>query len=279
LFRYDNDVGLNVHFGVIPLEMERPMRNLFHTIVVVPALMATSISANAADVAVPPSVSALSLAYTPSLLSWNGFYIGGNFGGTWSQRNASDNLFLLNFSDPSTSGQFIGGGQAGFNYQVGIIVVGIEADFDWAANRNGPGNTVPVAKIGAIQSTFNDASFSSLAARFGVAYGQWFFYGKGGGALVGNDKFTLTNVTTGASITLYDSNASAWVMGAGIEWAFAPNWSLKIEYDYLWLKNKTFSLPTGVFLAGDIFSIENSNFQFLKLGVNYHFNYGTGRFY
>ena len=52
-----------------------------------------------------------------------------------------------------------------------------------------------------------------------------------------------------------------WLAGAGIEWAFAPNWSAKIEYDYLGLANRTFTLPPGGFLPGDTFTTGNPSIQ------------------
>ncbi len=63
-----------------------------------------------------------------------------------------------------------------------------------------------------------------------------------------------------------------------MEWAFTSNWSVKIEYDYLGLNSQTFAVPTGVFLAGDTFTISNPNVQMVKVGLNYLFNYGVGRY-
>ena len=62
------------------------------------------------------------------------------------------------------------------------------------------------------------------------------------------------------------------------EWAFAPNWSAKFEYDYLVLNNRTLTVPGGGFLAGDTFTINNPNVQTVKVGINYLFNYGVGRY-
>jgi hypothetical protein len=45
-------------------------------------------------------------------------------------------------------------------------------------------------------------------------------------------------------------------VGAGIEWAFAPNWSAKLEYDFLGLDSRTFVVPAG-FFAGDAFTQSN----------------------
>src|SRR5262249_15779308 len=71
----------------------------------------------------------------------------------------------------------------------------------------------------------------------------WLFYGKAGGGWVGSDNLTITNTVTDASITLPNNNNtnSGWLVGGGIEWAFAPNWSVKIEYDYLGLSSRTFT--------------------------------------
>jgi outer membrane immunogenic protein len=65
-------------------------------------------------------------------------------------------------------------------------------------------------------------------------------------------------------------------VGAGIEWAVAPNWSVKIEYDYLGLDSETFTAPAGTFLAGDTFATSNPNIQMVKIGANYLFKYAVG---
>jgi Outer membrane protein beta-barrel domain/MOSC N-terminal beta barrel domain len=105
----------------------------------------------------------------------------------------------------------------------------------------------------------------------------WLFYGKAGGGWVGSDKFTISNTATGASITGSNTNTnSGWLVGAGIEWALAPNWSVKIEYDYLGLNSQTFTAPAGGFLAGDTFTTSNPNVQTVKVGANYLFKYGVG---
>jgi outer membrane immunogenic protein len=102
-------------------------------------------------------------------------------------------------------------------------------------------------------------------------------YGKAGGGRVGSDNLTITNTVTGASITGFINNTtSGWLVGGGIEWALAPNWSVKVEYDYLGLNSRTFTVPAGTFLAGDTFSTSNPNVQMVKVGANYLFKYGAG---
>ena len=74
-------------------------------------------------------------------------------------------------------------------------------------------------------------------------------YGKAGGGWVDNNA-TVTNLTTGASISASNRN-SGWVVGAGVEWAIAGNWSAKLEYDFLKLDDLTFG--PGPF-RGDTFT-------------------------
>jgi outer membrane immunogenic protein len=192
----------------------------------------------------------------------------------------TDNLFGLVFHNPSNNGVFIGGGQVGFNYQFSNIVLGVESDFDWAGNNNNTGNGIVVPGIdGIVQVTSSNRWVTTVAARFGVTSDYLLFYGKAGGGWVGTDDFTVTNVTTGASFTVPSNNTnSGWLVGVGIEWAFAPNWSAKFEYDYLGLNSRTFTVPGGGFLAGDSFTINNPNVQTVKVGINYLFNYGVGRY-
>jgi outer membrane immunogenic protein len=181
----------------------------------------------------------------------------------------------LNFDNGTSNGVFIGGGQIGGNYQFGNFVLGVEGDFDWAANNNN-GNGIIVPNVGTVQVTSNNRWISALAARFGVAFDRWLVYGKAGGGWVGNDGFTVTNVTTGTSITGLNSNSdSGWLLGGGVEWAFAPNWTTKVEYDYLGLNGRTFTVPaTSAFLPGDTFTTGNRNVQMVKFGINYKFGWG-----
>ena len=86
----------------------------------------------------------------------------------------------------------------------------------------------------------------------------------------------MTNVGTGASIAISNSNTnSGWLTGAGVEYAFTQNWTARVEYDYLGLGNKSYTVPGGVFAAipgGDTFSTRNHNIQLFTVGVNYLFN-------
>jgi outer membrane immunogenic protein len=211
----------------------------------------------------------------PPIFMWSGFYVGGNIGGAWFHREVNDSFFGFNF-DNGSKGVFIGGGQLGYNAQFNNIVLGVEWDFDWAGNNNNTGNGVFIPGRGLLVVSSNTRFISTLAARFGLPYGPWLFYGKAGGGWVGNNDFTITNVTTGASISGFSDRTGGWLLGAGIEWAFAPSWSAKIEYDFLGLADRTFIVPPGFLVGGDTFTSGNRNIQMLKVGLNYRFGWGFG---
>ena len=213
------------------------------------------------------------------VFSWTGIYIGANIGGAWARNDWTDSLFLTNFNN-GNNGVFIGGGQIGANYQIGNFVVGAEWDFDWAGNHNGTGVVIP--RVGNIVVTDNNRWITTLAARFGFAVDHWLFYGKAGGGWIGSNDLTVTNVTTGVSITCStfpncgNNSNGGWLVGAGFEYAFTNNWTVKLEYDYLGLENRTFGIPPTVpLLAGDTFTSNNRNVQMVKFGVNYLFNWGA----
>jgi outer membrane immunogenic protein len=238
------------------------------------AMLLSPLAAHSADLAVrappPPLV---------PVFSWTGFYIGANIGGAWANNNWNDTLFLTNFNNNNNNGVFIGGGQIGGNYQIGSFVIGGEWDFDWAGNNNGTAVIIP--GVGNIVVTNNNRWITTVAARFGFAVDHWLFYGKAGGGWVGNNNLTVTNGTTGVSLTCGNftncgNNNGGWLVGAGAEWMFVPNWSVKFEYDYLGLGNRTFFIPAAApFLAGDTFTSNNRSISMLKIGVNYLFNWGT----
>lgn len=230
----------------------------------------------AADLSRPAPPPVYKAPPPPPAFSWTGFYIGGNVGGAWGQSTVTDSLTGLNFSTGNSNGVFVGGGQVGANYQISNVVLGVEGDFDWAANNNSAFSGVVVPGPGG-GNTFaagvNNGWITLLTGRLGIAVDRVLFYGKGGGAWVGNSGFTVTDVTTGASlITSSNNSSSGWTAGGGVEWAFAGNWTVKAEYDYVGLSDASFTVPAGLPLAGDTFTAKR-DIQMVTVGVNYLFNW------
>jgi len=225
----------------------------------------------------PPRAPAAYVPIAVPLYNWTGFYIGGNVGGGFGGISVSDSAGSSFAS--TTSQSFLGGGQVGVNYQFwGGVVIGAEADFDWLPNSSNTGNgtVVPAAGGNTIQVTGNNRWLTDVAARLGYGWDRVLFYGKGGWAWVGSSGNGLTNTTTGATFTGTGSSYNqGWLAGAGVEWAFFPNWTAKVEYDYISLNNTTFTVPAGAagFTVTDTFNISNRNISIVQVGMNYKFGW------
>ena len=191
---------------------------------------------------------------------WSGLYIGGNIGGAWVTGTLTDNFTGASF-DTDHSG-FIGGGQIGFNYQIRNLVLGIEWDFDWTSlDETGRGVFVP--SFGTLRASAEMDWVTTLAARIGLVNDRWLVYVKVGGGWVHNTA-SLTNLTTGASASASDTSGG-FLVGGGVEYAFAPHWTARAEYSFLSLSDRT---ATGFF--GNTFTFER-DIEMLKIGLNYKF--------
>jgi outer membrane immunogenic protein len=253
--------------------------------------LAASQTATAADLgparrAPPPAAPAY---VPPPPFSWTGFYVGGNLGAAWTEASVCCGDFGNSLHN-SQQAVFTGGGQVGANYQWNWLVLGVEGDFDWLANNHNSTNSLLLGG-NAFQLSANDRWIATVTGRVGYAFnlfgangwgwnpgtgGPWLIYGKGGWGWAGVNNITLTNVTTGGSIDFSNSNSNDGpVGGVGVEWAFAPNWTVKLEYDRLFLNSKNFTVPAGFdAIGGRNISIFNRDVQTVTVGVNYLFNWG-----
>ena len=211
-------------------------------------------AASAADIARPiykaPPAGVLPVAY-----DWTGFYVGGHVGYGWADKSWADSVGLFDISHQANG--FLGGAQAGFNYQIGMFVLGIEGDWSWS-NMSGNSNV--------LGATFNtDVNWTAtLAGRAGLAFDRWLVYGKGGVAWA-NDHYSTNFYPLSTDIT---DTRVGWVVGAGVEYAFAPQWTAKIEYNYMDFGSERVSFAPG--FATDI----DQKVQTVKFGINYKFGAG-----
>jgi opacity protein-like surface antigen len=225
-------------------------------------LFTVSSAAFAADVDRPAPM-------TMPIYNWTGFNIGVNFGGAFATGTLTDNLTGVSF--PGGHSAAMGGGTTGYNWQVSPnFVLGIEWTFDGTTvgNTGITSNTVVVPIHGiptAVQGSIGTNWVATLAARFGIAQNNTLYYAKAGGGWL-NNSASATNMITGASVST-TSTTSGWVVGGGIEYGVAPNWTIKAEYDYLGLSNWTNS---GPLLPGDTFTISRQ-INMLMIGANYKF--------
>jgi len=235
------------------------MKNHLLSGIAVLALLGVSTVTHAADILrrSPPVATPIILAP----YNWTGFYVGGNIGGGWSNLSVTDTFTGVTWA--TNGAAFIGGVQAGYNWQIENIVLGVEWDFDWIGSGSHTGTVA--TGLGSLQLSANPNWATTIAARFGIAANNWLFYGKVGGGWIGSNA-TVLNLTTGAGWN--GSNTSGgWLLGGGIEYAFTRNWTAKLEYNYLGLSD--WSSPTT--LAPSDTAVVSGNVQMVKVGVNYKF--------
>jgi outer membrane immunogenic protein len=221
----------------------------------------------------PPRAPATYVPAPVTLYNWTGFYIGGNLGGDWNQGSWSGTLG--DTYGTSNTIKFLGGGQAGFNYEFGGgVVIGVEGDFEWGPNGSYT-TTAAGGPLAGSTVTINNSWLSTLTGRLGYAFDRVLVYGKGGGAWVGSSNSTIA-FPGGGSFTPSASNSNyGWTVGAGIEWAFWGNVSAKLEYDYVGLNSQSFIVPAGTFagVPTDTITGSSRNIQMLLVGLNYKFGY------
>lgn len=213
-------------------------------------LFALAAPASAADLAARPYTKA---PIAPAAVyNWTGFYLGIVGGGAWQ----SD-------ADPKMKGGFVGG-TAGYNWQTGNVVFGIEADAAWADVSASATGLAAIPGLGLVTATATSKTdaMGTVRGRIGWAVNNVLFYGTGGYAWIDN-KISASAL----GVTISDSKwHSGWTVGAGVEAMFAPNWSVKGEYLYRSLGGETYYSNIGVPVnSGTI------DFHTVQVGVNYHF--------
>ena len=215
------------------------------------AALVTAQCAAAADLSVAPLYKAPPPAIAPAY-NWSGFYLGINGGGGWGHSNWNTSADRIGLS-----GGLVGG-TAGYNWQIGSAVLGLEGDVDWA-NLKGT-NSSALCPAGCSTS---DTWLSTVRGRAGYAFGSVLPYVTGGLAV--GDIRAATPGFPGASNT-----SAGWTAGAGIEVGLTGNWSAKAEYLYVDLGK--FNCGTNCNgLPTDNVSMHDN---VVRAGVNYRFNLG-----
>lgn len=252
--------------------------------VAIGAIIATP--ALAADMGMPVKAPPAPVA---PVYSWTGFYIGGELGGGWASetvaivtQTSATPGFPVGFSSTRDLSGFLGGVNAGYNYQINQFVIGIDGDYTWADLTGSTSDVSPTTGDVDHHSSRIDW-ISTVTGRLGWVFNSnWLLYGKGGWAWAGWSGTTSTfNATQTTLLNTLTSSTTrdGWTAGVGLEWGFAPGWSAKVEYDYVGFDQITFA-PTEVNAkTGAVgFPIRNatSDLNMVKGGVDYHFNFGGG---
>ena len=173
-----------------------------------------------------------------AVYDWSGFYIGANGGWgsshkCWDFVDAAGAFIASDGCHDATGG--VAGGQIGYRWQAGTWVFGIEGQGNWADLR---GSNVSLADTSLTTESRIDA-FGLITGQVGYAANNVLFYVKGGAAVT-SDRFRVRDTLSGAVIaTTADDTRWGGVVGVGLEFGFAPNWTAGIEYDHLFMQDRT----------------------------------------
>jgi outer membrane immunogenic protein len=213
------------------------------------------------------------------VFSWSGFYIGAHVGAGWAQREFDYNdltagaPFLWDSSIPG-SGPLVGG-QIGVNWQAGWAVFGLEADGSWASLK---GAGICNSTIFFLNCSAETKGIATFAGRLGVDFDRTLVFLKGGGAYI-HETSTISNVALPPLATAFstslDNNRWGWMIGMGLEYAFAPHWSVKLEYDFMDFGSNRVNFPVAgaAFIPAATFTNWDlvDRIQTMTVGINYRF--------
>lgn len=196
--------------------------------------------------------------------TWTGFYVGAHIGGAWGRTGWTDPLgppFDLGsdrFSD------VIGGGQAGFDYQLGAFVGGVEGTYSRGDLRASHASIPEPADI--LQSRVR--WLATVSGRLGYAITpELLVYGRLGGAWMRSEHQI---VDLGVLENVGSATRSGWLAGLGAEYRVYGNWSVKLEYNYMDFGTRRLNfvdLEGGPPVPFDI----RQDLHTILLGVNYRF--------
>jgi outer membrane immunogenic protein len=201
----------------------------------------------------------------PAPAEWTGYYVGGHIGdarlsGDFAATSPSCAPCEVNGLKGNS---LTGGMQAGYNWQNGNFVFGLEADAS-AVGIDEASNSVTVGGVPGTRPSFTRSVnwTATVSARAGILANQSLIYAKGGAA-AGNFKVGH-NTNSGATYESQTSTRSGWLLGLGVETAFSDHGSWRIEYDYM-----DFGKDTSTFTT---FAIrDKATVQSVRVGVNYRF--------
>jgi outer membrane immunogenic protein len=197
----------------------------------------------AADLAARPYTKAP--AMIAAVYDWSGFYIGANggWGSSRSNWNSTAPFFVGAEGSHDADGGTIGG-QVGYRWQSGTFVFGVEAQGNWADFKGSNNSTLFAGFV----NTSKVEAFGLFTGQVGYAFNNALLYVKGGAAVTSN-RYRINTVAGALSATANDDTNWGGTIGVGVEYGFAPNWSVGVEYDHLFMQDKTYNFTTPAGLA------------------------------
>jgi outer membrane immunogenic protein len=176
----------------------------------------------AADLPAPvtpgPAVYAPPTAFR-AVTNWSGFYVGGNIGAAMARAHSDFSAGGVPFATNDTAlWGAAGGGQAGFNWQSGALVLGAEGDFQWSNLKGSISAQCAPCTPATNASLEHDVDwFGTARGRVGYVADGWLAYITGGYAV---GRVALKGTATGGGVTAsltQNATPSGWTIGGGTE--------------------------------------------------------------
>ena len=230
-------------------------------------LVTTGLVALSAAPALAADLAARTYTKAPAMVApiynWGGFYVGLN-GGGGSSHKCWDATSVGGVAITSTAegchdatGGLVGG-QVGYRWQAANWVFGLEAQGDWANLKGSNSSTLIAPFLAPFGVNFtNNTKIDAIGlftGQVGYAWNNVLAYVKGGAAVT-HDKYSGIASAAGlVNVTFDTASETRWggAVGAGLEFGFAPGWSVAVEYDHLFMgsRNNTFTLNPGFTVVG-----------------------------
>jgi outer membrane immunogenic protein len=218
----------------------------------------------------------------PACAQFGGFYLGGHVGATYYKHEYKDldafgfaNIDALPFTVSNTDYAWLGGVQAGYNWQTGCTVFGIEADWSWT---NAKAESFHTDGEGGVTDSLNVESrmrwFGTVRARTGVVVDNLLIYATGGLAYArfNRDLTFFEDGIPGSEIFSQSRTRWGWTAGLGTEWAFTGNWSLKSEVLYMQFEKDEVRFTSALIAPGVSTRFDHQDSAWVsKIGLNYRF--------
>lgn len=219
-------------------------------------MKALILSALLASVAMPAfAADAVYETYTTPAAApydWSGAYVGGFLGGGSATVDVYDldGYNLTGFSHSYKPSGFYGGLLAGYNFQQGSFVGGIEGELSYLGLKGSAqfpayvGVRLPSDSVASIDSNL----YASLTARLGFAFNNMLIYGKGGIAGLNTKVSYIDNDPTGITLTSGTSATkflTGYTVGGGAEVALNSSWTLRGEYMFTNVGSVTNNAASG----------------------------------
>ncbi|NPV20486.1 porin family protein [Bradyrhizobium sp. 81013] len=211
-------------------------------------------------------------AAAPVAFTWTGCFVGAHAGGAVSDdHTTSAQGATVNFS----SAGFVGGGQAGCDYQFAPTwVIGGEGRAAWTSLDDSQAASVRFPALGVVVPSrfrLRNEALAAVTARLGYVHAERFLIYARGGAAWTREKIDDAFVNPAGRFS--DPGATVdrtgWTAGAGVEWAFASHWSANVEYNYYDFGQK------GMLLTGPVNNVSVNSLKdtihATTIGVNYRF--------